>query len=51
VIDDGRGQDAQDDGQRLFEARCQDEGQKLGFVANFCQRDNARGDEERFHGI
>lgn len=40
VVDEGGHQDAQEDGQRLLEARRQNEGQQLRLVANLRQGDH-----------
>ncbi len=40
-----------DDGQRLLEARGQDEGEQLGLVADFGEGDDAGRDEKGFHMI
>ena len=49
MVDEGRAQNVEDDRQRFFEACRQDDGQELGFVANFCKGDHAERDEEGFH--
>ena len=49
MVDERGRQNAQHDGHGLLEAGGQDEGQQLGLVADFGQRDDAGGDEEGFH--
>ena len=44
-------QNTQHDGHGAPEARGEDEGEQLGLVADFSQRDEAGGDEEGFHEI
>ena len=51
MVHDGRSQDAEDDRHRFLEARCEDEGEELGLVADFSKGDDAGRDEEGFHAL
>ena len=51
VVEQSGHQNARHDGQRLFEAGGQNEGQQLGLVANFSEGDHTGRDEQRFHGL
>ena len=50
VVGEGRDQDAEDDRQRLAEARGEDEGQQLRLVADLGDGDGTGGGEESGHG-
>ncbi len=49
MIDQRGDKNAEDDGNGATEFRSQQKGQQLGFVADFCEGDDAGGYEEGFH--
>ena len=49
VVEHCGSQNAKQDGNGFAEARGQNEGQQLRLVANLGQRDDARGNQKRFH--
>ena len=48
VVEDGRDENADDDRERLLEARRHDHRQQLGLVADLRERDDAGRNEQRF---
>ncbi|OMP13328.1 hypothetical protein COLO4_01880 [Corchorus olitorius] len=51
VVDEGGDEDAENDRYRLAKTRGQQDRQQLRLVADFCERDDAGGDEKGFHVV
>ncbi|VDO18237.1 unnamed protein product [Brugia timori] len=49
MVDDGGGEDARHDRPGFSETGCQQEGEQLGLVAHFGERDDTGRDEKSFH--